>query len=402
MFAVVDLETTGLHPGYHHRVLEVAVVAVGGGGQVEDEWTTLINPERDLGPTGIHGVVGADVNDAPRFGDVAGEILERLRGRVPVAHNARFDAVFLEAEFSRLGIDISTAAWSCTLALSAPLVGAARLRDCCAWFGVDLLEAHTALGDARGCAAVLCALLDRVSPHVWPPASGGGWPYLDRARWTVTRDEARSRPPAESFIGSLAARLDQQRTVSEGRDQAAELGYLQVLDRALADRRVSEEEVGELGAVAELYRLDVRAVQELHGRYVAGLLDLALADAVITEREQRDLELVAALLGVDFESVRTPGPPVAASGAERLVGKTVCFTGALCCTYEGEAITRQRAEHLATRAGMIVAPRVTRSLEVLVVADPASLSAKARKAREYGTTVIAEAAFWPLIGVEVN
>ncbi len=65
-------------------------------------------------------------------------------------------------------------------------------------------------------------------------------------------------------------------------------------------------------------------------------------------------------------------------------------------------MTRELAQQLAERAGMVVAPRVTKRLDMLVVADPDSLSGKARKAREYGVRIIAETAFWSMIGVEVT
>jgi DNA polymerase-3 subunit epsilon len=49
-----------------------------------------------------------------------------------------------------------------------------------------------------------------------------------------------------------------------------------------------------------------------------------------------------------------------------------------------------------------VAPRLTKTVDLLVLADPESTSEKARKARQYGTRLIAEPAFWGKIGVEVN
>ena len=65
-------------------------------------------------------------------------------------------------------------------------------------------------------------------------------------------------------------------------------------------------------------------------------------------------------------------------------------------------IERAQAERLATEAGLAVAPRVTKSLDILVVADPHTLSGKAKKAREYGTRIMAEMAFWSAIGVAVD
>src|SRR5689334_2036105 len=94
-FAVVDCETTGLHPGRHHRIVELAIVGLGADWEPSDVWCTLLSPERDLGPTGVHGIRGRDVRDAPTFDAVVGDVLDRLGGRVVVAHNARFDGGFL-------------------------------------------------------------------------------------------------------------------------------------------------------------------------------------------------------------------------------------------------------------------------------------------------------------------
>jgi NAD-dependent DNA ligase len=60
------------------------------------------------------------------------------------------------------------------------------------------------------------------------------------------------------------------------------------------------------------------------------------------------------------------------------------------------------ATEIATRAGLTVVPRVTHKLDILVVADPYSTSEKARKARENGVRIIAEPAFWEMIGVEMS
>ena len=80
----------------------------------------------------------------------------------------------------------------------------------------------------------------------------------------------------------------------------------------------------------------------------------------------------------------------------------MCFTGAITDTINGQPITRQMAEMLATNAGLIVATGVTKRLGILVLADPESESGKARKAREYGTRLLAPSTFWGMIGVSVD
>jgi DNA polymerase III epsilon subunit family exonuclease len=117
--AVIDCETTGLHPGAHHRIIELAVVTLDDGWKPGEVWCSLIRPERDLGPTGIHGIRGRDLRDAPTFDDLVGEVLDRLAGRVLVAHNARFDRGFLEHELSRLGFDLAPLPTICTMQLAA-------------------------------------------------------------------------------------------------------------------------------------------------------------------------------------------------------------------------------------------------------------------------------------------
>lgn len=55
-FAVIDFETTGLAPERTDRVVEVGVVLTDDEGRIEHEWTTLLNPHRDIGVTHIHGI----------------------------------------------------------------------------------------------------------------------------------------------------------------------------------------------------------------------------------------------------------------------------------------------------------------------------------------------------------
>lgn len=80
----------------------------------------------------------------------------------------------------------------------------------------------------------------------------------------------------------------------------------------------------------------------------------------------------------------------------------MCYTGALVGRIEGKTITREDAHRLAEGAGLIVKKNVSKQLDLLVVADPDSQSTKARRARELGIRVMAEAVFWPAIGAPVD
>ena len=71
--AVVDVETTGLNPYRHDRIVELAALIVGSDGTALREFETLVNPERDIGPTHVHGLTSGDVLNAPPiWGDSRG------------------------------------------------------------------------------------------------------------------------------------------------------------------------------------------------------------------------------------------------------------------------------------------------------------------------------------------
>ena len=57
-YTVVDVETTGFSPDNGDRVVEIGVVYVSPRGEVQDHWSTLVNPQRDVGPTKVHGLDG--------------------------------------------------------------------------------------------------------------------------------------------------------------------------------------------------------------------------------------------------------------------------------------------------------------------------------------------------------
>lgn len=118
--AFVDIETTGGHPAYH-RVAEVAVIGATGG-ELDFEWSTLVNPGVALPPS-IQRLTGIDndmLRDAPSFRTIADELAARLEGRLFIAHNARFDYGFIRREFKSLGRDWRSP-MACTVRLSRQL-----------------------------------------------------------------------------------------------------------------------------------------------------------------------------------------------------------------------------------------------------------------------------------------
>jgi len=169
-YVVIDLETTGLCSGGYDRIIEVAVIEVSPEARVLSEWSTLVNPGRDLGPTYIHGIRGADCRDAPTFAQIAGDLFDRLHEVVVIGHNVRFDRRFLRAEFARAGVQPSIIGEICTLELarnSQIEATSRRLEVLCRAAGVALPNAHAALSDAHASLGLLRVLLDRAGlPHI--------------------------------------------------------------------------------------------------------------------------------------------------------------------------------------------------------------------------------------------
>ena len=150
--AVIDVETTGLFPQRHDRIIEIATVVIDRSGQIEREFVSLINPGRDIGPSSIHGLSAADVLHAPTFAQVAGQLLKSLDGIVAITgHNVRFDLQFMASEFDRLGGSPLPSLYSiCTMQLA----GGGRLSECCDDYGIrHIHDAHQALTDARATAS---------------------------------------------------------------------------------------------------------------------------------------------------------------------------------------------------------------------------------------------------------
>jgi len=148
----VDLETTGGNAAFH-RITEVGIVYMSHG-EVIEEWSSLVNPECRI-PSYIEaftGITNAMVADAPRFADIAAEVLAKLRHpAVFVAHNARFDYAFLRTEFRRLGRNFS-AKVLCTVKLSRRLYPEFPRHSLDAVMERHQLTCHArhrALGDAR-------------------------------------------------------------------------------------------------------------------------------------------------------------------------------------------------------------------------------------------------------------
>lgn len=319
-FAVVDMETTGVLPS--DRIVELAIVRFSGDGRTCDQWSTLLNPGRDLGACRVHRLLDwADVRHAPRFADVAGDVIDRLRGSVVVAHSLQFEQRFFRYEFGALGLELPDYPALCTLRLAVAMGAQSRqLMALCRQFGIPLRNAHSALSDAWATARLLSVYmamllargaytlgaLEVTTPHpplsAWPRVSATGRAF-DRTMAEAVPETERPRD-AEPVLAHLVRRLP-------AGESEAEVEYLDLLDRVLADFVLSAEEAQELLAFADEAGLQPERVARLHASYLLSLVSAAWQDGQVTPEERRQLEAVAAVLAVprgEFEDqLREPG-----------------------------------------------------------------------------------------------
>lgn len=157
-FCVVDLEATGSNPR-RDQVIEVGIVVVEGL-RITRRYDTLVNPGQHI-PVWIRKLTGIDdsiVADAPRFAEVAPEIVENLRDGIFVAHNVDFDERFLRGRLEAEGIRIPWWPTLCTVRLSRRILDdqeSYRLDALAQELGIDLDRHHRAVCDAEAAARIL-------------------------------------------------------------------------------------------------------------------------------------------------------------------------------------------------------------------------------------------------------
>ena len=162
-FVVVDIETTGLKP-WRHRVLEVAALRLVGG-RVVDAYAVLVNPGRRL-PGYLRDLMGlaeSDLEEAPPFAAIAGDLVAFLGSAVLVGHGLGLDLAYLQHELRLLGRPPLANRVLDTLDLAGRLLpghGKPTLVNLASRLGLPVGRRHRAPSDARLVAALFAHLLD--------------------------------------------------------------------------------------------------------------------------------------------------------------------------------------------------------------------------------------------------
>lgn len=211
----IDIETTGLDEN-RDAIIEIGAVRFNGR-RVEDEWSSLINPNRHIPEfiTGLTGIDDAMVRQAPRLREIAAE-LDAFVGDVPVVgHNIRFDLGFLQKSgLFQHNYVLDTYELASVLLPSAGRYNLGALGQI---LGIPLPASHRALDDARVTHAIFTRLVDRAhelpldllaeivrlsEPLAWD----AGWVFQQvlRARSKEGVQARRTRPEAARRRGDAS------------------------------------------------------------------------------------------------------------------------------------------------------------------------------------------------------
>ena len=377
-YVVLDTETTGTLKA--DRIVEIALVAFKGN-EVIEEWSTLINPQRDVGKTNIHGITASMVSSAPIFADVVNDIFRIINNRVLVAHNLGFDARMLIQEFNRANTQGDIGKGFCTMTAARRLLPSDKssLADACNELGIKIIDAHSALGDCKMTMELFNHLSEdeqEVCPAIVDYSSNTNPArILGRTAFSKKKDDALER--IQAFTKKVPFPTSDEKFIA----------YLLLLNMAMQDLIISSEEQSELNNWAEDLGVSEKDVKKLHLGYLESFIQAALRDGVITVQEREMIEKVGAALHLPV-IIPDTAQPIKANSDNLSVGKKVCFTGS-AIGFNGEQISREDLEALAAKVGLHPVNDVTKKgCDVLVAADESSMSGKAKKAKDWGIPVI--------------
>ena len=331
--AVVDVETTGLHPA-GDRIIEIAVVRLEPGSkEPRIALDTLVNPGRRVSATEIHGITDDDVRGAPTFPAIAPAVVQALHGALFASYNVYFDAKFVGAELERVG-HRRFPPHLCLMYMRPLLAIGSRctLDDACREHGVPRNGSHMAAEDALA------------SARLWLHYAV----HMERLRLSTFADLAARRPykfarsfsddPIEAPAAVAVSPALKSRRSGGGitrapgpnaRDGRAE--YWHALKAVLADLQVGPDEIAYLERKRLDLALSAAEIRGLHARAFAGILADVADDHLIDDREVARLASMAEALrrlgwapgdaGLDARAIVPPGAAISPVQPRGLVAR---------------------------------------------------------------------------------
>ena len=272
VFCVVDLETTGMRADVD-RIVEIGAARVEGL-ELGDRFERLVDPGLQL-PAAVQRLTGIDprtLSGRSRVGPALDAFLRFAGDAVIVAHNARFDVGFLDAELRRARGRRLACPVVDTVGLARRLLpgrGRYSLGALAERFDTAVRPCHRALPDALATAELLLLLIGKAQ---------------ERGAETIDDLIARSAPPARRAhakrpLAEGAPRTPGTYVMRDGRDRALYVGTAGNLrTRTLAYFRG--------GAQPRAVERVLPAVERLEFREAGSAFEARLDEIALIERLQ--------------------------------------------------------------------------------------------------------------------
>ena len=169
----LDTETTGLSANDKHRIVEIACIETNDLTPTKRIFHKIINPQRDVPEEAfkIHGFSTNFLKDKETFDKIANELLEFIKDKKIIIHNASFDLGFLNYQLRLIGkneIKKNNVVDSLEIARGKFPGSSNSLDALCRRFNIDLSKRtkHNALLDCELLREVYINLLDAKEPKL--------------------------------------------------------------------------------------------------------------------------------------------------------------------------------------------------------------------------------------------
>ena len=261
-----DVETTGLSPRSGDRVCEIGAVKLKGTVEL-GRFQSLVHPERAIPArvTAIHHITDAMVAGAPRFRDIAADLLGFAEGATLAAYNAAFDIAFLNEELRRIGtppwdappLDVLVLARRFLPGMRHPLWQVAQV------LGIPFPQQHRAMADVDVTAEVFRRIVAKMGE--------GGLPTLEELLMLGAPRSVKAPREVDPALRGLV-------------EQAIELSlrlriqYASTAKRELTERVIDPKDIIESHG-AEYVVAHCHLRKEERSFRLDGILDVSIEDA---------------------------------------------------------------------------------------------------------------------------
>lgn len=289
--AILDFETTGLVAGVD-RVVEISVLQVDPGKPPRFALDTLVNPMRPMAATEIHGITDADVANAPRFSDIAGELIGALSNRVLAAYNVYFDMKFLSFELQNMGIDHESPHFC--LMYMRPMLGLGprcRLEEACRLHGIDHSISHYAGHDVEASGKLLSCYLEVINGR--GIRTFGDLAGLKRYKFVESFEQDPFPSPSHFRLVScdrLCSRLGHVHVPAVDPSRHALSAYWDVIRTVVADLDIADEETQSVQDERNRLGLTVEQIRSVHAKAFASAIVQFIEDKSIDQKEVAKLQ----------------------------------------------------------------------------------------------------------------